>query len=121
MTLTEYFKRSKINTDIQYYYDITLQCVPRSDYDKWLAKLFILNGNRNATIWIPNRHLSKDGTLYSGEDIDYVFKSERNRKRCLAAGINLHKFDRVHDMYPRRCGNREWDDWIDWANMTLND
>lgn len=120
MTLTEFFIVNKINTEVQCYRGIDLQCVPRTDYHKYKAKLFKLNGT-DYSIWIPNRHLDKDGTLFCGEDIDYVFRSERNREAIIRAGINPHIFDRVHDMYPRRRGIREWDEWVDWANMTMND
>lgn len=120
VTLTEYFITNRINTEIQRYEGIELQCVPRTDYHKYRAKLFKLNGTDYA-IWIPNKHLDKDGTLFYGENIDYVFRSERNRGAIISAGIDPHRFDRVHDMYPRRRGNREWGEWIDWANMTLND
>lgn len=120
MNLTEYLEISRINTDIQYYYDISLRCVPRRDYDKWRAKLFILNGNRNAMIWIPNKHLSSDGTIHAGECLDYIFRSERNKRACLSAGINVAKFFRVHDMYPPR-KKRKWDEaWEDWTNESLN-
>ena len=110
MTLTEFYN-NKINTEVQYYEEVELRCVPRTDYHKYKAKLFKLNGTDHA-IWIPNGHLDEDGTLFFGEDIDYVFRSERNRKAIIAAGIDPHRFDRVHDMYPR--GIREWDKWEDW-------
>lgn len=69
-------KKVKYNLSDQYYRGIKLNLIHRDyKYDK--AKRYILNGT-NQNVWIPNRHLLENGTLLSGQDIDYVFrKSQR--------------------------------------------
>ena len=58
----------------------------RRDYGFMKAKRFTLNGT-NQNVWIPNKHLEKDGTIKEGENIDYVFI--HNHRQCELAGINL--------------------------------
>lgn len=103
-----------INTEVQYYKDIALRCVPRDDYHRYKAKCFTLNGYSSYSVWIPNKHLDIDGTILCGEDIDYVFK--KKRWVCELAGVDMHKFDRVWDMYPRRRRRiADGIDDIDWC------
>ena len=48
------------------------------------AKRFTLN-NTNQNVWIPNKHLTPDGIIKEGEDLDYVFRKAKNQLRL--AGI----------------------------------
>ena len=79
--------RACIDTKDQFYKGIKLNCIVRHDYRFMKAKLFTLNGT-NQNVWIPNKHLEKDGTIKEGENIDYVFI--RRHKQCKLAGINLN-------------------------------
>mgnify|MGYP001002778161 CR=1 FL=1 len=58
--------------NIQKYKGIALGLINR-DCRGCKAKRFTLNGT-NQNVWIPNKHLEKDGTIKEGENIDYVFK-----------------------------------------------
>ena len=76
----------KYNTGTQYYKGIPVDLIVREDYGCYKAKRFKIN-NSNQNVWIPNKHLEKDGTIKEGENIDYVFI--RNHRQCELAGINL--------------------------------
>ena len=78
--------RACIDTKDQFYKGIKLNCIARRDYGFMKAKRFTLNGT-NQNVWIPNKHLEKDGTIKEGENIDYVFI--QNHRQCELAGINL--------------------------------
>lgn len=65
------------NFSIQYYKGIPLQLVDRN-YLGSKAKRYAIN-NTNQNVWIPNKHLSLDGTIKDGEDIDYVFRKAQNQ------------------------------------------
>ena len=60
----------------QYYRGMKLELIPRNDYQQKRAKWYRINGGKE-NVWIPNKHLSADGTLIAGENIDYVFRSIR--------------------------------------------
>lgn len=60
-----------MNYSTQYYKGIPLNLIKRK-YDGRKAKRYTIN-HTNQNVWIPNKHLSDDGTIKSGEDIDYVF------------------------------------------------
>lgn len=62
-----------MNTNLQYYKDIPIRLIERKDYPYRKAKRFMLN-ETNQNIWIPNKHLTEDGTLKQNENIDYCFK-----------------------------------------------
>lgn len=113
------FHRIRLNTEPQVYEGVILRCVYRADYAKRRAKLFTVNETEH-TIWIPNKHLSADGTICWGEDIDYVFRSERNQYALRCAGVDTHKFLRVHDIYPNRNRRSYPPEFEDWINATLN-
>ncbi len=72
-----------MNYEVQYYKTIPLQLINRR-YGSRKAKRFTLNGT-NQNVWIPNKHLERDGTIRQGEDIDYVFRKAQNQLRL--AGI----------------------------------
>lgn len=72
-----------INTSVQYYKGIPLMCIDRS-YGTRKAKRFTINGT-NQNVWIPNKHLSDDGTIKAGENIDYVFR--KAKRQLEIAGI----------------------------------
>ncbi len=76
----------KVNRAVQEYKGIRLMCIDRGDYHVKYAKRFTLNGT-NQNVWIPNKHLTPDGTLKQGENIDYVFM--KSRRQCEIAGIDL--------------------------------
>ena len=81
----------KINTSIQYYKTIPIQCIDRKSYKYDKAKRYTINGT-NQNVWIPNKHLQNDGTLLAGENIDYVFRYRWNQ--CRIAGIDLRVLNR---------------------------
>lgn len=72
-----------MNYEIQYYKGISLQLIDRK-YGNRNAKRFAIN-ETNQNVWIPNKHLEKDGTIRAGENIDYVFRKAQNQLRY--AGI----------------------------------
>ena len=80
------YKAVRINTSVQNYKGIRLQCIDRRDYHCRYAKRYTLNGT-NQNVWIPNKHTEPDGTLKPGENIDYVFM--KSRRQCEIAGIDL--------------------------------
>lgn len=77
-----------MNTDIQYYKEIPLRQIKRSDYHVMNARRFTLNGT-NQNVWIPNRYLHEDGTLKANINIDFVFRGCR-RKFQLAGIYHLY-------------------------------
>ena len=72
-----------MNYEMQYYKGIPLQLVKRK-YDNKNAKRFTIN-KTNQNVWIPNKHLEKDGSIRTGENIDYIFRKAQNQLRY--AGI----------------------------------
>lgn len=72
-----------MNFNIQYYKGIPLQLINRKYGDR-NAKRFAIN-NTNQNVWIPNKHLTEDGTIVPGEDLDYVFR--KAQRQLTLAGI----------------------------------
>lgn len=72
-----------VNFEIQNYKGIPLQLINRK-YGNKNAKRFAINMT-NQNVWIPNKHLEKDGTIRAGENIDYIFRKAQNQLRY--AGI----------------------------------
>ena len=68
---------------IMEYKGIPLKLIKRN-YSGMKAKRFTLN-NTNQNVWIPNKHLTPDGIIKEGEDLDYVFRRAKNQLRL--AGI----------------------------------
>jgi hypothetical protein len=68
----------KLNCSVQVYKTIPIQLIDRRDYRFKKAKRFTINGT-NQNVWIPNKHLLKDGTIRAGENIDYVFRKAQNQ------------------------------------------
>ena len=68
---------------IQYYKGIPLQLINRKYGDR-NAKRFTIN-HTNQNVWIPNKHLTEDGTIVPGEDLDYVFR--KAQRQLTLAGI----------------------------------
>lgn len=64
---------------MQYYKGIPLKLIKRN-YSGKKAKRFTLN-NTNQNVWIPNKHLTPDGIIKEGEDLDYVFRKAKNQLR----------------------------------------
>lgn len=73
-----------MNFNIQYYKGIPLQLINRKYGDR-NAKRFTIN-HTNQNVWIPNKHLTEDGTIVPGEDLDYVFR--KAQRQLTLAGIN---------------------------------
>ena len=74
-----------LNVSVQNYRGIPLRLIVRK-YDNYKAKRFTLNGT-NQNVWIPNRHLKKDGTIKAHQNLDYIFRKARNQ--CRFAGIDV--------------------------------
>ena len=72
-----------MNFNIQYYKGIPLQLINRKYGDR-NAKRFTIN-HTNQNVWIPNKHLTEDGTIVPGEDLDYVFR--KAQRQLTLAGI----------------------------------
>lgn len=68
-----------MNFGIQTYKGIPLKLIDRH-YGGCKAKRFTLNGT-NQNVWIPNKHLTEDGTVKEGENLDYVFRKSINQLR----------------------------------------
>lgn len=66
-----------MNYNTQYYKSIPLQLINRK-YGNRKAKRYTIN-HTNQNVWIPNKHLTDDGTIRSGENIDYVFLQSKRR------------------------------------------
>lgn len=72
-----------MNTKTQFYKGIQLKLIERN-YGTRKAKRYTLNGT-NQNVWIPNKHLTDDGTIIQGENIDYVFR--KAKRQLEIAGI----------------------------------
>ncbi|MBA4293869.1 hypothetical protein C0431_12980 [bacterium] len=76
------------NTEIQHYRGIPLLLIARKDYQGKAAKRFTLN-NTNQNVWIPNKHLSEDGTIDPFADLDYVFNTTHAKNKLHISGMRL--------------------------------
>ena len=72
-----------MNYKMQFYKTIPLQLIKRS-YGIRKAKRFTIN-NTNQNVWIPNKHLTEDGTIIPNENIDYIFR--KAQRQLELAGI----------------------------------
>lgn len=77
------WRKCNLNFDMQYYKGIPIQLINRKYGDR-AAKRFTINGT-SQNVWIPNNHLSDDGTTKAGENIDYVFR--KAKRQLELAGI----------------------------------
>ena len=66
-----------MNYKTQYYKGIPLNLVKRK-YGSRKAKRYVIN-HTNQNVWIPNKHLEPDGTIRTGENIDYVFRQAKRK------------------------------------------
>lgn len=66
-----------MNLNTQVYKTIPLRLIKRN-YNNYKAKRYTINGT-NQNVWIPNKHLTADGTIKAGEDIDYIFRKAVNQ------------------------------------------
>ena len=66
-----------MNYQTQYYKGIPLNLVKRK-YGSRNAKRYVIN-HTNQNVWIPNKHLEPDGTIRTGENIDYVFRQAKRK------------------------------------------
>lgn len=79
-------KIKNMNYSTQYYRGIPLNLIKRKYYNR-KAKRYTIN-HTNQNVWIPNKHLSDDGTIKSGEDIDYIFN--KSKRKLEIAGMSLN-------------------------------
>lgn len=76
-----------MNYNTQYYKGIPLQLINRK-YGNRKAKRYTIN-HTNQNVWIPNKHLTDDGTIRSGENIDYVFL--QSKRQLEIAGVKFKR------------------------------
>lgn len=74
-----------MNFAVQIYKRIPLKLIDRK-YGNYKAKRFIINGT-NQNVWIPNKHLTDDGTIKPGENIDYILRKAYYQHKLQYAGI----------------------------------
>lgn len=74
-----------LNLSDQWYKNVPLNLI-RRNYANKNAKRFVIN-HTNQNVWIPNKHLEPDGTIKSGENIDYVF--HRAKRQLEIANIKF--------------------------------
>lgn len=72
-----------MNHETQYYKGIPIKLIDRKYGDRKALRYIINNTNQN--VWIPLKHLDKDGTLSTNENIDYVFR--KAQRQLELAGI----------------------------------
>lgn len=77
-----------MNTNQQFYKGIPVKLIKRKDYANRKAKRYII-GNSNQNVWIPNKHLTEDGTIKDGENLDYIFNRARKENKLRYAGIEV--------------------------------
>jgi hypothetical protein len=65
------------NCKNQHYKGIVLTLLKRN-YEGYAAKRYLLN-RTSQNVWIPNKHLEKDGTIKDNEDLDYVFRKAQRQ------------------------------------------
>lgn len=66
-----------MNFETQYYKGIPIKLIDRK-YGERKALRYIIN-NTNQNVWIPLKHLGKDGTILPKENIDYVFRKAQRQ------------------------------------------
>lgn len=79
------FQSTQFNTSLQYYKGVPLRLIPRQDYHAHDAKRYVIN-DTNQNLWIPNKHLSSDGTIRQGHDLDYILAQAHNQIRIGMSG-----------------------------------
>ena len=75
------------NMNVQYYKGIPLRLICRMSYRVNKAKRFVINES-NQNVWIPCKHLEDDGTIKTGENLDYIFIKAAKERKLKYAGIN---------------------------------
>jgi len=73
----------KLNFKLQNYKNIPLRLIKRN-YVGCKAKRFLLN-DTNQNVWIPNKHLEINGTIKTGENLEYIFN--KTKRKLELAGI----------------------------------
>lgn len=79
------FQSIEFNTSLQSYKGVPLRLIPRQDYHAHDAKRYVIN-DTNQNLWIPNKHLSSDGTIREGHDLDYIMEKAWNQIRIGMSG-----------------------------------
>lgn len=79
------FQSTQFNTSLQYYKGVPLRLIARQDYHAHDAKRYVIN-DTNQNLWIPNKHLSSDGTIREGQDLDYILARSFNQIRIGMSG-----------------------------------
>lgn len=82
-----------MNFEMQYYKGIPIQLIDRK-YGNKSAKRFTINGT-NQNVWIPNKHLSDDGTIKEEENIDYVFRKAKRQLELAGIIQSIHGIKRI--------------------------
>lgn len=78
-------KFKNLNRNTQMYKTIPVRLIIRN-YAGYKAKRFTINGT-NQNIWIPNKHLTPDGSILPNQNLDYIFNTPTGRHKCKLAGI----------------------------------
>lgn len=79
------FQSIEFNTALQSYKGVPLRLIARQDYHAHDAKRYVIN-DTNQNLWIPNKHLSSDGTIREGHDLDYIMEKAWNQIRIGMSG-----------------------------------
>ncbi|MGX1195758.1 hypothetical protein [Metabacillus sp. SLBN-84] len=66
-----------MNFKQQFYQHIPLRLINRN-YKHYKAKRFLIN-DTSQNVWIPNKHLQHDGTIKTGENLDYIFRKAKRQ------------------------------------------
>lgn len=66
-----------MNFKQQHYRHIPLRLIDRN-YKNKKAKRFTIN-DTNQNVWIPDKHLGRDGTIKAGENLDYIFAKAKRQ------------------------------------------
>lgn len=81
----DYWNSTNRNFDLQYYKGIPLRQIDRG-YGQAKARRFTIN-ETNQNVWIPCKHLEKDGTIKPNHNLDFVFGN--SSKQLEYAGIDI--------------------------------
>lgn len=72
-----------MNFNTQYYKSIPIKLIDRKYGDRKALRFTINNTNQN--VWIPLKHLDKDGNILLTENLDYIFR--KSKRQLEIAGI----------------------------------
>lgn len=75
--------QTKLNLELQYYNEIPVRLIDRSYHGKNAKRFRLYETNQN--VWIPNKHLAKDGTILPDQKLDYIFNTPTARHKIKLA------------------------------------